>query len=327
MGGADPKVRGSGGGGQRSRFGPPRSGGGRSGRGRQAGARPAMTVMLSLPPILEGQIEDGPAELLGGFQFPELVRQPLVRHVLGYPIAHQQQYRARLSDVEPGDNGVRLLSANRADQHVVERGVGDAVRWKGSPIRQVLRHGLVAGHLLQRPIHEVITATVTHLDHVGPGPDHHGYRERGRHFPHVGGRGRGPHCLMGLQCGRPEVLEEVIVLFRWCAVAAERGRDVAGDGLRGEAARLAAGHPAPDSIRHQHQGGEARAPQLQPLGVGKAGPVDDHLRVNSAEEEVILVLFADLAGMGQAEQIEFVIARASARRCRGSRWCACRRLS
>ncbi len=77
----------------------------------------------------------------------------------------------------------------------------------------------------------------------------------------------------------------------------------------------ATAHP----IGHEHDAGEALAPQWQMVRIRKAGGVNDHLAMHGADQEMILILFADPAGVGQAEEVEFLVAWSGAGLVSGNR--------
>jgi hypothetical protein len=84
---------------------------------------------------------------------------------------------------------------------------------------------------------------------------------------------------------------------------------MARDGLRGDAARAATSGTAAHAIRDQHDRRETRPPILYLVRIRQAGTVHDHLRMDRAQEEVVLILLSHLPGMRNAEQVEILVAR------------------
>ncbi len=80
-------------------------------------------------------------------------------------------------------------------------------------------------------------------------------------------------------------------------IAPHGGGDILCDGLCRELAGLSP-RAAPHSIGHQQNGRQAFTAERQVVDVGETGPVDHHLRMHRAHQEMILVLGADLARMG-----------------------------
>jgi hypothetical protein len=85
--------------------------------------------------------------------------------------------------------------------------------------------------------------------------------------------------------------------------------DVAGHRLERDAARLRAPVPGPDAVGHHHQQRHPLAPGGELAGIGQAGELDLGLPAERADEELVLVVGPDPAGVGQPEDVDLVVAR------------------
>src|SRR5688500_4514975 len=114
---------------------------------------------------------------------------------------------------------------------------------------------------------------------------------------------------MAPECSLLECLEELPVVGRAGGVVAARAViDVLGHGLECHSARLLAPGPATDSVSDHHEESESFRFARDDVQVGQAGLADRHLLFQGADEEVILVFLADLAGMGDTVDIDLIVA-------------------
>ena len=112
----------------------------------------------------------------------------------------------------------------------------------------------------------------------------------------------------GLQRRLPQGVEEFFFSGRARRViAAKGGGDVASDAFGREPARFTAAAPASYSIGDEHDRCEAFTAEGQIVGFGETGTVNDDLRIDRPEQEMILILWANLARVGEPEQIEFIV--------------------
>ena len=90
--------------------------------------------------------------------------------------------------------------------------------------------------------------------------------------------------------------------------------DVAAHGLEGGPAGRFAFGAAADAVGDHHQQREPLAVGHEVVGLGQAGLMDHHLLSEGADEEMILVLGADLLGVGEAVDVDLVVPRLAVRR-------------
>ena len=110
--------------------------------------------------------------------------------------------------------------------------------------------------------------------------------------------------------------QRLVVVLGGAEVAAGGAGDVLRDGLeRHTAGRLALGHAA-HAVGHHGEGREPLALAHERGGVGDAGEAEHELLPEGAENEVVLVVLADLAGVGHAVDVDLVFAGfAGGKRC------------
>jgi hypothetical protein len=115
---------------------------------------------------------------------------------------------------------------------------------------------------------------------------------------------------MRVHGGGPQRVEEKLVVGRAGGViAAQRRRDVRRDRLGSDATRLASRRLASNSIGNEHHRCQPLSAQGQALDGGEARAVDVDLRIHRADEEVILILGADLSRMRDAEEVKRAVRR------------------
>ena len=103
---------------------------------------------------------------------------------------------------------------------------------------------------------------------------------------------------MALGCALLERVVELLVVGRAGGiVAAHAAGDVLGDRLERDLAGLASFGPAAHAVGDHGEEREPLAVRHEVVGIGQAGELDDHLLPEGADEEMILVVRPDLAGV------------------------------
>jgi hypothetical protein len=180
----------------------------------------------------------------------------------------------------------------------------------GADVDHRLGHGLVAGDLGQLAVTQEVAAAVTYLEQVAAGPYAEIEGQRGGHAAVVGVfLAEADELRVALMGAFPEGIEQrlVVVLGR-TEVAAGGSGDVSRDRLERDAAgRLAPGRAA-NAICYHGERRQALALGHEPGGVGDAGEPKDELLPEGAEDEVVLVVLPDLAGIGHAVDVDLVFA-------------------
>ena len=86
---------------------------------------------------------------------------------------------------------------------------------------------------------------------------------------------------------------------------------------RADPARFLALRASAHSVGHHRQIGESLGSRHEVLGPGETGLVDHHLLAQRADQEVVLVVGADSAGVGETVGIDLVVERLSGD---GAKW-------
>src|SRR6266853_359004 len=174
----------------------------------------------------------------------------------------------------------------------------------------VVRSSSVEGVAQQVAVPEQVAAAVAHLEEIRARPDANPQCQRRRHVRLQRTRRTASlNVLVDPQCGRFERPGEALFVRRVLRViAVYRLGDVPSDRADRQPTRLLASGRATDAIGDHGEERQALGVLRQELGRGEAREMHLNLFVERGDEEVILVLVPHFARVGEAKDVDLIVA-------------------